>query len=161
MFVASVILLLLFIKIPFEDVTAALRETRPGYAWAASMTTFVLHVAATFRLQKLCVLQHIDLSAGEVFKINTGSQFYGQFLPAGNFAAIAIRFYRRSDIRKQYREGLVAMFGDRVLATISLCLIGGVFWVLERPKEAFSYLQPAILFYGVCLDNLHATCGLS
>lgn len=141
--VASVILFFLFKKIPIADVASAIRHTRLGYASAAFLVTFMVHVAASFRLQKLCELQDLNMSAFTVFKINTAARFYGLFLPAGNFIGIAIRFYRLSTFRRKYREALFAMLGDRLMATTSLCLVGGLFWALERPHEASSYLWPA------------------
>jgi uncharacterized protein (TIRG00374 family) len=138
--VAGVILFFLFKKIPIHEVASAVRHTRLGYASAAFLVTFLVHVAASIRLQKLCELQDLNMSAYMVFKINTAARFYSLFLPAGSFAAIAIRFYRLSTLRRQYKKALFAMLGDRLMATTSLCLVGGLFWILERPQEASSYL---------------------
>jgi uncharacterized protein (TIRG00374 family) len=103
--------------------------------------TFLAHVGASYRLKKLCELQNINLSAFEVFKINTASRFYSLFLPGGNLTGIAIRFYRLSVFKKNYTEAIFAMLCDRIFATITLCMVGVLFWIMELPKESESYFK--------------------
>jgi uncharacterized membrane protein YbhN (UPF0104 family) len=155
--VAGVILFFLFKKIPIHEVASAVRHTHLGYVSAAFLVTFVIHLAASIRLQKLCELLNLKMSAYMVFKINTAARFYSLFLPAGSFAAIAIRFYRLSTLRKQYKEALLAMLGDRLMATTSLCLVGGLFWILERRHEPSVYLWSA----AVALAALLIVAGLA
>jgi uncharacterized protein (TIRG00374 family) len=144
-FVASVILFFIFNKIPISEVGSAMGQTNLRYAFAAFFMTFLAHVGASFRLKKLCELQNIKLSVFEVFKINTSSRFYGLFLPGGNFTGIAIRFYRLSVFKKKYTEAIFAMICDRIYATISLCIVGVLFWIMELPNESESYFKLMII----------------
>ncbi len=157
LFVAGAILFLLFRRIPLDNVMAVIHEIRPGWAGAAFLATLAVHAGASLRLQKLCALGHLDWSVREVFQINTAARFYSLFLPAGNFTAIAIRYYRLSAIHKTYRAAIVAMLGDRVMATITLCLVGGIFWFIERPQEALYYWQPGILTLTVLVAGIGMT----
>ena len=143
--VAIVILLILFSKIPIAEVLAAIGKTNFLYAFAAFFMAFLMHVGASFRLKILCELQDIKLSTFDVFNINTSSRFYGLFLPGGNFTGIAIRFYRLSIIKKKYTEAMLAMLCDRIFATIALCVMGMLFWIIELPEETQSYFKLMII----------------
>jgi uncharacterized protein (TIRG00374 family) len=143
--VAIVILFILFSKIPFAEVVAAIGQTNFLYACAAFFMAFVTHLGASFRLKKLCELQNIKLSTFDVFNINTSSRFYGLFLPGGNFTGIAIRFYRLSIIKKKYTEAMFSMICDRVFATIGLCVMGVLFWIIELPEETLPYFKLMII----------------
>jgi uncharacterized protein (TIRG00374 family) len=143
--VAIVILFILFSKIPIAEVVAAIGQTNFPYAFAAFFMAFLTHVGASFRLKILCELQNIKLSTFDVFNINTSSRFYGLFLPGGNFTGIAIRFYRLSIIIKKYTEAMFAMLCDRIFATIGLCIVGALFWIIELPRETEPYFRLMII----------------
>ncbi len=145
--VASVILIFLFSKIPITEVVAAIAKTNFLYAFAAFFMAFLTHVGASYRLKILCELQSIILSTFQVFEINTSSRFYGLFLPGGNFTGIAIRFYRLSIIKKKYTEAMFAMLCDRIFATIALCVMGMLFWIIELPEETQSYFELMIIAF--------------
>lgn len=145
--VAIVILLIIFSKIPISEVVSAIGQTNFLYACAAFVMAFLTHVGASFRLKKLCELQNIKLSTFEIFEINTSSRFYGLFLPGGNFTGIAIRFYRLSVFKKKYTEAIFAMFCDRVFATITLCLVGVIFWIIELPQDTEYYFELMIIAF--------------
>ena len=137
--VTAAILFLLFKNIPLEQVLSTMGQTDVRAVAAAFLMTFLTHLGASLRLKKLCEIQALNLSAFEVFKINTSARFYSLFLPAGNFTGIAIRFYRLSIVKRKYKEAIVAMFGDRIFATISLCIVGMVFWTIEWPEGTALY----------------------
>jgi uncharacterized protein (TIRG00374 family) len=143
--IASFILFFIFRKIPISEVGSAMGQTDLRYALAAFFATFFVHLGASYRLQKLCELQTINLSAFEVFKVNTSSRFYGLFLPGGNFTGIAIRFYRLSVFKQKYAQALFAMLSDRIFATISLCIMGILFWIIELPGETESYFELMVI----------------
>jgi uncharacterized protein (TIRG00374 family) len=54
-------------------------------------------------------------------------------LPGGNLAAGTVRFYKLSNVDKKYSEAFVSIVFDRIAATISLCTIGLLFWLIESP----------------------------
>jgi uncharacterized protein (TIRG00374 family) len=144
--VASFILFLIFRKIPISEVGSAMGQTNVPYAVVAFLMAFLVHIGASFRLKQLCEFQNIRLPAIEIFKINTASRFYSLFLPGGNFTGIAIRFYRLSVLKKKYTEAIFAMLCDRIFATITLCVVGAFFWIIELPKETQSYFKLMLIF---------------
>jgi uncharacterized protein (TIRG00374 family) len=143
--IASFILFFIFRKIPISEVGSAMGQTDLRYALAAFLATFFVHLGASYRLQKLCALQTINLSALEVFKINTSSRFYGLFLPGGNFTGIAIRFYRLSVFKQKYAQAIFAMLSDRIFATITLLIVGAFFGIIESPNETNSFFNLLII----------------
>jgi uncharacterized protein (TIRG00374 family) len=100
----------------------------------------VSQVLIASRLKILTDLQGLELSAIEIFQINLATIFYSLFLPAGNFTGIAIRFYKLSNPQKKYSGSIISLVFDRVAATIALCIVGILFWLLDLPLESWPAL---------------------
>ena len=132
--VAAGVLALLFTQVDLGGVWAAMRDASPGWLFGAFALAMLLQVAVADRLRRLIAAQGVALSTFEVFEINLATLFYGLFLPGGNFTGIAIRFYRLGSANQSLLNTGVALFLDRVVATVTLLLVGVGFWLLERPE---------------------------
>ncbi len=127
------ILAVLFLKVPIADVGRSIATAYWPYVLAAAGLTLLMQAATADRLRRLCDAHGHAWSTPEIFKINLATRFYGLFLPGGNFTGIAIRFYKLSGDHKNYLGTAVALFYDRIAATVTLCALGVVFWLIERP----------------------------
>jgi uncharacterized protein (TIRG00374 family) len=135
-FVPLGILGFLFTMIPFADVTAVLGRSQSAYLVIAAFVWLFAHWIVACRLKLLVDAFGSRLSIRELFGINAATNFYGLFLPGGNVTGFAIRFYAISKIQKNYAEMALAVLLDRASATLTLCLVGSVFWLASQP--AFS-----------------------
>jgi glycosyltransferase 2 family protein len=135
--IGLVILAVLYYLIPIGGVIDALRDARAMPVLGAVALVFVMQWATADRLRRLCDAHGHGWSTLEVLQINLATRFYGLFLPGGNFTGIAIRFYKLSGDHKQYIGTAVALFYDRVAATVTMCGVGAAFWLLERPGDSW------------------------
>lgn len=131
------ILIILFYLVPIGGVIEALKGARPLPVLGAVVLVFMIQWAAADRLRRLCDAHGHGWSTFEILQINLATRFYGLFLPGGNFTGIAIRFYKLSGDHKHYVGTAVALFYDRVAATVTMCGLGAVFWLLERPSDSW------------------------
>lgn len=137
--VGFVILAVLFYFIPIAGVLDALRRADPLPVLGAAGISFVIYWATADRLRRLCDAHGHEWSTWAIFQINLATRFYG-FLPGGNFTGIIIRFYKLTGDKGHYMGTAVAMFYDRIAATVTLCGVGAVFWLLERPSGSWQTL---------------------
>jgi glycosyltransferase 2 family protein len=139
--VGLAVLALLFYKVPIADVWAAIASARWPFVLAAAGLTLLMQWSTADRLRRLCDAHGHGWGTGQILQINLSTRFYGLFLPGGNFTGIAIRFYKLSGDHKHYLGTAVALFYDRIAATVSLCALGAVFWLVERPGGSW---QPIV-----------------
>ena len=137
--IGLVILAVLFYLIPVAGVVDALRGADPLPVFGAAVISFVIYWATADRLRRLCDAHGHGWSTWEIFQINLATRFYG-FLPGGNVTGIIIRFYKLTGDKRHYMGTAVAMFYDRIAATVTLCGVGAVFWLLERPSGSWQAL---------------------
>lgn len=137
--VGLAILAVLFYLIPIEGVFDALRRAEPLPVFGASVISFLIYWATADRLRRLCDAHGHGWSTWEIFQINLATRFYG-FLPGGNVTGIVIRFYKLTGDKRRYMATAVALFYDRIAATVTLCGVGAVFWLLERPSGSWQAL---------------------
>ncbi|NND37930.1 MAG: flippase-like domain-containing protein [Gammaproteobacteria bacterium] len=128
-----VILAILFMVVPLADVFAVLQSVRPGYLFVALCISMLVQWLIAVRLRLVVRALGVDLSTGELFAINAATRFYGLFLPGGNLTGIAVRFYKMSGDSGQYAATAVTLVSERIIATLTLCLLGLVFWFLAPP----------------------------
>ena len=138
--VGFVVLTVLFYKIPFADVWQTITAAHWPFVLGAAGLTLLMQWSTADRLRRLCDAHGHGWSTLEILQINLSTRFYGLFLPGGNFTGIAIRFYKLSGDRTQYLGTAVALFYDRIAATVSLCALGVVFWLMERPGGSWQTL---------------------
>ena len=148
-----VILIVLCVIVPVRDIWLAVTQTYWPFVLAAACTTMLMQWAVADRLRRLCEAHGHHWSTTDIFQINLSTRFYG-FLPGGNFTGIAIRFYRLTGDHKHYLGTAVALFYDRVVATVTMCAVGAVFWLIERPSgswQAMAAIVIAMLVMGLAL----------
>lgn len=133
--IAAVILALLFTQVRFVDVVAAIRGADAGVVAAAFGVVMFMQWWTAHRLKLLIDAHGLRLPTLTIFDINLATLFYGLFLPGGNFTGIAIRFYRLSKEQQSAMQTGVALFMDRIIATITLLAAGIGFWLIDWPTE--------------------------
>jgi uncharacterized protein (TIRG00374 family) len=131
--VAFGILFYLFSKIPILEVMTAITSAKANYIIAAFIISFLSQPILAYRLRFLTDRQGMLLSTSQILEINFTSVFYGLFLPGGNLAAGTVRFYKLSKVDGKFSEAFVSILFDRIAATIALCMIGILFWLVELP----------------------------
>lgn len=134
------ILAFLFYKVPIGEVGRAILAANVWYVLGAAVITMLMQWAAADRLRRLCDAHGHGWSTFDIFQINLATRFYGLFLPGGNFTGIAIRFYKLSGDHTHYMGTAVALFYDRIAATVTLCALGAIFWLMERPGGSWQAL---------------------
>lgn len=138
--VALVILAYLFRVVPAGRVLSEL--TRALVPWIVAGLALSLSVqwVVSVRLKRLAGAQGLGLSVTDALHLNLATRFYGLFVPGGTVTATAIRVYRLGQVRRQYAAAAAAVALDRVLATMTLCAVGIVFWLLDWPPHSHGWL---------------------
>jgi hypothetical protein len=132
--VAAAVLGALFSAISFGDVLHAVGSAAPAPLIGAVGLSLGAQFSGAVRLRPMLAAQGIAAARFELFQINLATLFYGLFLPAGNLAGIAIRFYKMASRHGKYAGIAFTLLLDRLLATLALCFVGVAFWLLERPS---------------------------
>jgi uncharacterized protein (TIRG00374 family) len=127
----------LYTTVDIADVWHAVKTARWQFVLGAVAMTFLVMWATADRLRRLCNAHGHSWTTLEILQINLATRFYGLFLPGGNLAGIAIRFYKLTDGRKHYLGTAVALLYDRIVATVTMCALGAAFWLVERPGESW------------------------
>jgi uncharacterized protein (TIRG00374 family) len=154
--VAFVIILYLLSKISITDVKSSIRSAKYVYLIYSLVLDFVVWLIASYRLKFFSAHQGLNISMFQSFEINLSTVFYGLFLPGGNLTGGAIKFYKLSGKDKKLSEALVALALDRVFATIALCGVGLLFWVMSFPDDSYFL----VLIMVSILIGLMALCFL-
>jgi uncharacterized protein (TIRG00374 family) len=134
---AAGILSYLLYKVPFSEIWAAMIAAKWQLLLAAVAMTFLVQWTTADRLRRLLAVSGNKISTWQIFEINLSTLFYGLFLPGGNFTGIAIRFYRLSAEKQNAYATGVALFSDRVISTVTLLLVGILFWLPYRQDEGW------------------------
>lgn len=134
---AGGILSYLLYKVPFSDIWAAMMGAKWQLLLGAVVMTFLVQWTTADRLRRLLAVSGNKISTWQIFEINLSTLFYGLFLPGGNVTGIAIRFYRLSAEKQNPLATGVALFSDRVISTITLLLVGILFWLPYRQDEGW------------------------
>ena len=159
-FIAFVILYYLFSKIPLQNVLSTVVSAKVSYLIFAFILTIISYLIAGYRLKCFTDRQGMSFSFYQVFEINLATVFYGLILPGGNIASGAIRFYKLSSQDKKIREALASLALDRVTATIALCIVGIVFWLIHLPSNSdYIFFIMAIVLFGLILLSLSLVHG--
>jgi len=135
--VAVAILAYLFSQIPVAEVGRTLAGAALGWVGLAVLAALGSQLLIAERLGRL--LQGLGSSAStlELFRINLAAVFYGLLLPAGNVTGVLARLHQVARRDRSYAATAVALAIERLAATITLCVVGVLFWVLERPSESW------------------------
>ena len=134
--VAFVIILYLLSKISLSDVISSILSANLIYLLSAIVVNLLVWLIASYRLKFFSDLQGLNISTFQAFEINLSTVFYSLFLPGGNLAGGAIKFYKLSRKDNKMSGALVALALDRIFATIALCAVGLLFWVMSFPDDS-------------------------
>jgi uncharacterized protein (TIRG00374 family) len=129
--VALGILFYLLKKISLSRVIDSLFSVNVGFVFSAFLVSILLQLVLAYRLRLLTEKQKINISTFDLLYINLSAVFYGLFLPGGNLTGGVVRFYKLSGLSGSRGGVLVSMVFDRVVATVTLCVIGVFFWLLD------------------------------
>ena len=149
--VAALLLVLLFTQVPVGKVAEALRGVQLGPVLIAVLVTAAAQVALAWRLKRLAAVNGAVLSLGRVLEINLTTRFYGLFVPGGNLAGNTIRFVRLAREQEHIAGTALALAVDRILATLSLGLVGFAFFAWVRPPEGLPWLAALCVVTGGCV----------
>jgi uncharacterized protein (TIRG00374 family) len=145
--VAGVILFYLFEKVPISDVIDVLKKCQISDLALAFVFLVLVHLTFGYRLKQLIKFQGLNFSTFKVFKVNLIAAFYSLFIPGGSFIGIIIRVYKLSDSRKDIAGIGLSVILDRIIATLTLCAIGALLWMIENPNcsELILFLMLGVL----------------
>jgi glycosyltransferase 2 family protein len=153
-FIAFGILYYLFTKVPLSHVVGSLADANLNYLVSSLLITIVMNFVFSYRLKFFAENQGIAVTTLQAFEINAASLFYRLFLPGGNIAAGVIRFYKLSSPNRKMTEALAALAFDRIIATIALCIVGIIFWLIHFPSNTgYIALSMSFVLTGLILVN--------
>jgi hypothetical protein len=159
-FIAFAIIYYLFSKIPLQNVISIVLSTKVSYLFFAFLLTIISQLITGYRLKFFTDKQGMSFSFYQVFEINLATLFYGLILPGGNITGGAIRFYKLSSQDKKMAEALASLALDRVTATVALCVVGIVFWLIHLPSNSgYLLFIMAVVLFGLILLSLSILVG--
>lgn len=152
---AAAILAWLFGEFSPARVLEAAGSVAPAALVAAFALALLAHVAVADRLRRVIAALGMRLSTPALLEIGLATMFYGLVLPAGNFTGILARFYKISKREPNYGAIAVGLGFERLVATLTLCLVGIGFWLLD-PAAAWPplALMVAVLAAGVVVHGV-------
>lgn len=126
--------------VPLDEVVANLRNV--AWTWLLSACALALFTEwlASVQLRILADGHRLQLSTRQVFEMNLATRMYGLIMPGGTLATLAVRVYRLSGKHGHYAGGALAATTDRLVATLNLCVVGCIFWLLATPRDATLWL---------------------
>ncbi|MFH1279073.1 MAG: lysylphosphatidylglycerol synthase transmembrane domain-containing protein [Candidatus Eisenbacteria bacterium] len=128
------IVCILFRRVPAGEVMGALRLAKGAPIILACAVSLFTQVFLAWRLRMLTTKQGIRLGFGRILEVNLSSMFYVLFVPGGTVGSLMVRVYKLTRAEKKLPEAVAAVVFDRVAATAALCLVGGGFWLIDRPS---------------------------
>jgi uncharacterized membrane protein YbhN (UPF0104 family) len=139
--IAATLLIFIFKHIPLSAVIEALRHINYNFLCAGLLISILVHPVFADRLRRLAKTQEIILTNLKIIEINFSCLFYGLFLPGGNFTGNAIRLYKLSGSERRFTGAGVIILLDRMISTITLCITGIIFFLLDRTSKSIWILK--------------------
>ena len=143
--IAAILLIYIFKKIPLHTVIEALRHVNPNLLCVGLLMALLVHPVFADRLRRLAETQEIIITNLKIIEINFACLFYGLFLPGGTITGNAIRLYRLSGSEGHYIGAGVIVLLDRTITTITLCMTGIIFFLLDGTFKSIWILKLMIL----------------
>jgi uncharacterized membrane protein YbhN (UPF0104 family) len=134
--VAAALLAHLFGRIDAGAVRDVIGRARAVPVLGAFGATLAAHLVAAVRLRLLARAQGLPATILELFALNLAAVFYGLFLPGGNLAGTVVRTWTLARGTGRYAATGVTVLVDRIAATVPLCVLGLLFWVVDAPPGA-------------------------
>lgn len=133
--ITASILYYLFTKISFSQVIDSILSARLSYVLIAYLTLVFLHYIVAFRMKLLTDKQGMSLSVIQILGISFSAIFYSSFLPAGYLTGGLVRWHKLSKPDNKPAEAVAAIIFDNIVDTITLCTLGILFWLLDKPSN--------------------------
>jgi uncharacterized protein (TIRG00374 family) len=149
--IAAILLIYIFKQIPLSAVIQAIVHVNSNLLCAGLLLSILVQPVIADRLRRLADTQKIIITNLEIIGINFAALFYGLFLPGGNFTGIAIRLYKISGTERRFAGAGVIVLLDRIIATITLCVIGIIFFLFDKTAESSSILKLMIMIMSLLL----------
>jgi uncharacterized protein (TIRG00374 family) len=149
--IAAALLIYIFKQIPLSAVIQAIAHVNFNLLCVGLLISLLVQPVIADRLRRLADTQKITIANLEIIGINLAALFYGLFLPGGNITGIAIRLYKLSGTGKRFAGAGVIILLDRIIATITLCFIGIIFFLIDQTAESSSILKLMILIMSLLL----------
>lgn len=154
--VSAALLSYIFLHIGLQTVITAIGRANISVLSLAFIAALIVQFIASYQVKYLTDVQQLRLPTLLVFEVELATRFYGLFLPGGNVTALPIRILKFTSKRSQITGVVVSLFADRIIATLSLCGLGLVFWALARPQPDELWLRIFALATVVCLVPTYA-----
>jgi uncharacterized protein (TIRG00374 family) len=139
LYITVYILYYLFTKIPFSEVIASVTSAKPIYVLIGFLIWILTRYIAACRMKLLTDRQGMSLSVLQILGISFSTIFYGLFLPGGYLTGGLVRWHKLSKPDNKSAEAVAAIIFDNMVDITTLCTIGIIFWVLDRPSD-WSYI---------------------
>ena len=142
----------IFLEVPVQAIFSSLSGVSIGPIFLA--IPFILLVALVSAAQlKIFIENHqINLTLGQILKIDFATQFYNLFLP-GYLAGGVIRWFKLSENNKKKAEVFAAIVLNRITNMLTLGIFGLIFWKFDKnlfPNNLYG-LFFIILFSGLLI----------
>jgi glycosyltransferase 2 family protein len=138
--VAAAILAYLFRAVPGAQVFSIFHRAEFSWLIMGFLLSLLVQVVSAMRLKIVTDAHSLGLTTLDVFEINLVTRFYGLFLPGGSVTATAVRVFKLVQVRPHYAGAITAVVFDRLVATLVMCGIGIVFWLLAWTPGQLGWL---------------------
>jgi glycosyltransferase 2 family protein len=129
------ILYYLFTKVSFSEVINSIISARLSYVLIAYLTLVFMRYIVAFRMKLLTDMQGMSLSTLQILGIGFSTIFYGLFLPGGYLTGGLVRWHKLSKPDNKPAEAVAAIIFDNIVDISTLCTLGILFWVLDKPSD--------------------------
>ncbi|MCW5699420.1 MAG: flippase-like domain-containing protein [Rhodospirillales bacterium] len=140
LFIGLLLLACLFAYVPFSAVLENLRGVSIPLFAVSCAIILASEFLASIHLRILADTHKLEFSTKQVFETILATRFYGLIMPGGNVATMLVRVYRLAGVRGHFAGSALAATSDRLVATLTLCMVGCLFWVLAMPANALLWL---------------------
>ena len=155
----SVLLLyLVFDRIPFREVWATVRDSKPGYLLMALLLFTVSKAIAALRLNRYFLQIGLPLSHDSNFRLYLLGMFYNLFLPGGIGGDAYKGYALHRAFGTQLKRLVSVLLLDRLSGLYLLVVYAGLLLLILSPAWAGGYLMwlvPALLVSLVVYLMLH------
>lgn len=134
----------LFLKIPFNQVAAALINTKIIYLLPAFFLQIGMRYINASQLRIFVQRQRMRFTVLELMKINLVSQFYGLLLP-GELSTSLVKWYKLSKQNKMRSQAVACIVFSRTINTLCLAVLGIILFLVEMPYNSISIGTSLIL----------------
>jgi glycosyltransferase 2 family protein len=138
--VAVAFLAYLFHAVPATQVFGILHRAEFSWLILAFLLALLVQAVSAMRLKIVTDAHSLALTTFDVFEINLVTRFYSLFLPGGSVTATAVRVFKLVQVRPHYAGAISAVVFDRLVATLVMCVIGIVFWLLAWTPGQLAWL---------------------